>query len=60
VTGRFSTAIPRLSAGGLKQEIEARAWQTRPCCYLPRLSKTAYEPTWAGRNPIDFKETKKT
>jgi hypothetical protein len=27
------TAIPRLCAGGLKPEIVARVWETRPGCY---------------------------
>jgi hypothetical protein len=31
--GPLSTAIPRVSAGGLKPEISARVWATRPGCY---------------------------
>jgi len=31
--GPLPTAIPRVSAGGLKPEIVARVWETRPGCY---------------------------
>jgi len=30
--GPLPTAIPRVSAGGLKPEIVARVWETRPGC----------------------------
>jgi len=30
--GPFATAVPRVSAGGLKPEITARVWETRPSC----------------------------
>jgi hypothetical protein len=47
--GPFTTAIPRLSAGGLKPEIIARVWETRPGCYrVYSCQRFGPGPTWAG------------
>jgi len=39
--GPLTTAIPRVSAGGLKPEIVARVWETRPDCYRTFVVKVS-------------------